>query len=93
MGKGLGRRYEFKISSPVAVMLRVWESEWEAGKGGSLDDKLPEDLLLWGSPPWVSRWPSSGANETGLLLLPGLLEVPLNLALLEARQHDHHMDL
>ena len=49
MGSGAGRRYEFKMSSPVAVTLRVCEGAGDAGDEGAgvaLADRLLDDLLL-----------------------------------------------
>jgi hypothetical protein len=83
IGSGFGRRYEFKISSPVAVALRARDGDGESGRDGGWDRRLLDDLLLWESPRGELRRPSSEVGDTGLLPLPCLLEAPLKRALLQ----------
>ena len=93
MGYGVGRRYEFKTSSPVAAELTAGAAG-SAGAGAGADvtgdegvgvaraDKLLDDLLLWDRLGELRR-PSSDTDDGAFLPRLDLLEVPLSRALLQ----------
>jgi len=83
----LGRRYEAKISSPVAERLMVWEREGDVGRGGSFVEttKLLDDLLFF-TVVGEARKPSFVVGEAGgfvsLSLSACLVVAPRSRALL-----------